>query len=854
MRMSAGARGKRARSAAGVSPVRTAHAGRRRTRRRAPGRRRRRCRRAAPAGCARRRRRAPSAARRRGRGTAGPGRGTGENISRSMAQRNAASVLPLPVGERISVESPRAMAGQPSACGRGRPTERRDEPVADRRVEERERIGRRGHTRILPSARRRVIFGNRAAGVLSYLRKGRRRISAGGEAQKQSRRIVTCGGRPRRHVRRLAAHDPQETGSGPVSESGVAARTAQVDEFERVGRRGDTRIYRQAPPVGLRGVPVADSAIQENGVRPRFSGRKRGQAPLPGTPLPGRGDILSENGCATPDFADSRRQRARCDRAARGRRLRLRCHAAGPAAAAPAAGHRAAPDDCRGGAGERGGRRAGGSADPRAPAGQRETSCRDRPARRPDRRLPRADRGRQPPLSRRRLSSRRHAGIWSGGEGAGFGAGGRGFPAAGLLQRLLAGTETEAVGELHSPRWGERARVAAGIRRANGGAIMINAEAGEIEALQRQTSLESLIQDIVASHRPAGLHHTRSRRPPHRARRVAVRRCACRRRRQRIGQNSAGRCSSGSCASGGRAVLEFAGPVAFGEGRAGRPLRSGCGSTTSRRAERRMLVRLVVSLGGRARPLAAGARHGVAATGVQRAQREARARRGGAAPARPPERDGRAGLHGRARGAQPAECHRHERPAPSPRVPRVRLSGERRRGAPSWRSCSSVVEGETRRINDIVQQFLEFARPPKLAPREADLAGEVRDLVDVAPRDGRGARRLARPSSHAGGGYGGLRPGATAPGRRQPGAERHRGDPAGGRSPWPHAAARKGHAIEVQGHGQRNRRRRPAPGLRPLLHDQGSRHRRGARRDAADRRAPTAARSRSTRPRGAGPG
>jgi signal transduction histidine kinase len=36
-----------------------------------------------------------------------------------------------------------------------------------------------------------------------------------------------------------------------------------------------------------------------------------------------------------------------------------------------------------------------------------------------------------------------------------------------------------------------------------------------------------------------------------------------------------------------------------------------------------------------------------------------------------------------------------------------------------------VLEGETRRINDIVQQFLAFARPPKLAPRETDLAALV---------------------------------------------------------------------------------------------------------------------------------
>ena len=34
-----------------------------------------------------------------------------------MAQRKAVSVLPLPVGARISVDSPRAIAGQPCACG-----------------------------------------------------------------------------------------------------------------------------------------------------------------------------------------------------------------------------------------------------------------------------------------------------------------------------------------------------------------------------------------------------------------------------------------------------------------------------------------------------------------------------------------------------------------------------------------------------------------------------------------------------------------------------------------------------------------------------------------------------------------
>ena len=39
------------------------------------------------------------------------------DMSRSMAHRNAASVLPVPVGAQISVWPPAAMCGQPSACG-----------------------------------------------------------------------------------------------------------------------------------------------------------------------------------------------------------------------------------------------------------------------------------------------------------------------------------------------------------------------------------------------------------------------------------------------------------------------------------------------------------------------------------------------------------------------------------------------------------------------------------------------------------------------------------------------------------------------------------------------------------------
>ena len=56
-----------------------------------------------------------------------------------------------------------------------------------------------------------------------------------------------------------------------------------------------------------------------------------------------------------------------------------------------------------------------------------------------------------------------------------------------------SGDAPEFVGQLHSARWGGGARVAAGVRRAGGGAILLNADATEIEALQKQVSLDSLL-------------------------------------------------------------------------------------------------------------------------------------------------------------------------------------------------------------------------------------------------------------------------------------------------------------------------------------------------------------------------
>jgi signal transduction histidine kinase len=323
--------------------------------------------------------------------------------------------------------------------------------------------------------------------------------------------------------------------------------------------------------------------------------------------------------------------------------------------------------------------------------------------------------------------------YFSGGEGAGagvgFGAGGRGFPAAGLLQRLLAGTETEAVGELHSPRWGGPARVAAGIRRANGGAILINADAGEIEALQRQTSLESLLSDMVAATGQLA-YISVDRGDLHLAKGVLPSGEAAGALPASITEGDGGPLLERELAAGGRPVLEFAGPVALGEGPPAN-LRVGLRLDDLRRSERRMSIRLAVSLAAALllSLLALGTvwlRQAYSTLSEKHALAEAALRR----------RDRLSAM------GELASTVAHEVRNP---LNAIAMSAQRLRreflasvpaGAGEDRAeldqLLGVVEGETRRIDDVVQQFLEYARPPKLAPREMDLAGGVRDVVEAA--------------------------------------------------------------------------------------------------------------------------
>ena len=306
--------------------------------------------------------------------------------------------------------------------------------------------------------------------------------------------------------------------------------------------------------------------------------------------------------------------------------------------------------------------------------------------------------------------------------GAGRFGQGRGFQGGSIVPRLLGGTDTELVEQMHPTRWGGGARIAAGVRRAKGGAIVLNVDASDVEAIQRQVSLDSLISDIAASTAaiafvsleggairashgeppPAAPPGVMDPPPPDGAAAQAVER---------------------EVTVAGRPVLEFAGPITLGSSATGQ-LRLGLRLDDLRHAERRVLVRLVVSLAAALllSLLALGTvwlRQAYSTLTEKHALAEAALRR----------RDRLSAM------GELASTVAHEVRNP---LNAIAMSGQRLRreflgGAVAVAESDraeleqllGVLEGETRRINAIVQQFLAFARPPKLAPRETDLAALV---------------------------------------------------------------------------------------------------------------------------------
>jgi len=254
-------------------------------------------------------------------------------------------------------------------------------------------------------------------------------------------------------------------------------------------------------------------------------------------------------------------------------------------------------------------------------------------------------------------------------------------------------------------------RLAAGVRRADGGAILVSVDATDVAQLQQQASLDRLLDDIVAH--TADLAY------------VVFEQGPTRRSAGHLPPDAAPLPVSGTGTSerevevDRQPVLEIAGPI-DGLGDAPARLRLGMRLDGVRRAERRTVLRLATTL-------TAAMALGVLAVGLMGVSR----------------RYGHLSVeHARAQEAlrrrdrlaamgELASTVAHEIRNP---LNAIAMSAQRLRrewldpgdpiesaGREEARSLVEVVEGEARRLNGKIQQFLEFARPPSLAPRPTPL-------------------------------------------------------------------------------------------------------------------------------------
>jgi signal transduction histidine kinase len=328
----------------------------------------------------------------------------------------------------------------------------------------------------------------------------------------------------------------------------------------------------------------------------------------------------------------------------------------------------------------------------------------------------------------------RGPGAGRGGRGAVAGAGsGPGSPEtmSALAERLLGGDEQEAVSEVHGSRWDRGWRLSAGVRRVKGGVILLNVDAGEIAEISRRASLAHLLEDIAArapeiafvvledgtnriAYGPLADAATLAPTPSGAAFRSVP-----------IPQALEG-LAAGEFTVGSTPVLEFTGPV--DTARADSPtLRLGLNLDGLRRAERRTLTRLTLSL---AAALALGIV--MIAFVVLRQQFGVLSERHARAEDALRRRDRLAAM------GELASTVAHEVRNPlnaigmtAQRLLREFLNGDRSAAEPDaseLKELLDVLGGETRRIDRIVQQFLDYARPPRLSLRRASL----RDMLEAA--------------------------------------------------------------------------------------------------------------------------
>ncbi len=372
-----------------------------------------------------------------------------------------------------------------------------------------------------------------------------------------------------------------------------------------------------------------------------------------------------------------------------------------------------------------------------------------------------------------------------------------------MLGGLLSGEQTEVTGTIHASRgWGGGgdhgagagagagggARLVAGVRRARGGAILLNADASSVDALLKQTSLEVLLAE-VADHAPdvayvelsgEGLRLARGEVPE-----------------ALDADPSADSEALRETAAG--TVLELAGPLAL-EGDASARLRLGMRLDGVRRAESRMLLQLGLSLGASLALAGLGVggawlRRKYSLLSAEHARAEEALRR----------RDRLAAM------GELAATVAHELRNPlnaigmsAQRLRREFLEPAGRDGSPEQQAelaeLLDVVTSETGRIDSRIRGFLDYARPPRLDPRPTDLSALVREL-GAARRPFAETRGVSLETAAAG----------TLSARVDPDRLREALDnlvrnaieatPAGGRVVLAVAAAPDGAAIEVRDTG-----------------------------------------------------
>jgi signal transduction histidine kinase len=285
--------------------------------------------------------------------------------------------------------------------------------------------------------------------------------------------------------------------------------------------------------------------------------------------------------------------------------------------------------------------------------------------------------------------------------------------------------ETEEVTDIHVSRWGDWRGFAA-VRRSRGGAIVLNVDASAVESLRRQASLDALLADVVESASEVAY--------------VIFEQGGLRITHGDIQEESADEVPNVELVEGSNEdlhqreldindepVLEFSGPILLDES-TGASLSIGMRLNGLRQAERRMLWQLALSLGASL----ALAGLGVGTVWLQRkysllSERHQRAQEA---------------LHRRDRLAAMGElsstvAHEIRNPLNAIAMSAKRLRREFLDSAKvqdedrtDVDELLGVLEAETQRINQRVQQFLDYARPPHLAPQRTDLGELVRGVAE----------------------------------------------------------------------------------------------------------------------------